>query len=546
MTTRMTTEGTCMSVSTETPTGANLVAGADRSQGTEHFHGTDPRTGTPRGIEFTEATPAEVREAASAAREAFEVLATWTGTRRAAMVRRIADALDDAGDSLVACADAESALGEGRLTGELARTTAQLRAFADLVERGEELEAIIDPADPDATPPRPDLRRMLVPIGPVAVFGASNFPLAFSVPGGDTAAALAAGCPVVIKAHPSHPETSERCARLIHEACDAEGAPPGTVSMLHGGASVGSALVTDPDIAAVGFTGSQQAGRALHDAAAARPEPIPVYAEMSSLNPVFVTSAALAARGDAMAEDYLGSMTMGTGQFCTKPGIVFVPDDEHGVAFGDRLAEAARREDPGPLLNARIQQGLDEQLTATRSVDGVEVLAEGSIGDGDGFSAAPTVLRTDVQRFLSEPQLAEEHFGPVTLVVSCGRDDYVAVAQNLEGTLTATIHAEAHDEDLVARLTASLRERAGRIVFNGYPTGVAVTHAMHHGGPYPATTNALHTSVGTTGIRRFLRPVCYQAMPKALIPPPLADDNPLNIRRKVAGTWSTDPLGEPA
>lgn len=531
-----------MSVITATPTGANLVAGEDRSAGSERFHGTDPRTGAPREIAFTEATPTEVREAAAAARAAFAVLATWSGARRGAMVRRIADTLDSAGDTLVATADAESALGEGRLVGELARTTAQLRAFADLVEQGEDLEAIIDPADPDATPPRPDLRRMLVPIGPVAVFGASNFPLAFSVPGGDTAAALAAGCPVVIKAHPSHPETSERCARLIHEACHAEGAPPGTVSMLHGGPSVGSALVTDPDIAAVGFTGSQQAGRALYDAAAARAEPIPVYAEMSSLNPVFVTSNALATRGASVAEDYLGSMTMGTGQFCTKPGIVFVPDDEHGVAFGDRLAEGARRQGPGPLLNARIQQGLDEQLAATRSVDGVEILAEGAIGEGDGFSAAPTVLRTDVQRFLSEPQLTEEHFGPVTLVVSCAHDDYLTVAQNLEGTLTATIHAETDDQELVTRLTGILRERAGRILFNGYPTGVAVTHAMHHGGPYPATTNALHTSVGTTGIRRFQRPVCYQAMPKELLPPPLADENPLNIRRKVAGAWTTDPL----
>lgn len=529
-------------MTTDHPTGANLVAGHERTEGTENFYATDPRTGAGGDLAFTEATPEEVRAAAAAAREAFDVLSTWPGPKRAAMVRRAADALDAARDELVASADAESALGETRLTGELARTTTQLRMFADLVERGEELEAIIDPADPEATPPRPDLRRMLLAIGPVAVFGASNFPLAFSVPGGDTAAALAAGCPVVIKAHPSHPATSERCARLLQDACVAEGAPSGVVSMLHGGPSVGIALVTDPDIAAVGFTGSQQAGRALFDAAAARPEPIPVYAEMSSLNPVFVTSAALAARGGSMAEDYLGSMTMGTGQFCTKPGVVFVPDDEHGVAFAERLAEGARQQGAQPLLNARVQQGLEQQLAATRAVEGVEVLAEGSIGEGEGFGAAPTVLRTHVARFLAEPQLTREHFGPVTLVVAGAPEDHLSVAAELEGTLTATVHAEPADKEFVSALVSRLRERAGRIVFDGYPTGVAVCHAMHHGGPYPATTSSLHTSVGSTSIRRFLRPVCYQSMPSELLPDALADHNPLGVPRKVDGTWTTEPL----
>lgn len=529
-----------MTVHAQRITGANLIAGRNAAEGTERLHAVEPRTGEPVPPAFAVATPAEVRAAAAAAAAAFVELGTWSGVRRARMVRRAADALDATGADLVAIADAETALGETRLTAELARTTGQLRAFADLVEQGEELAPIIDPADPDATPPRPDLRRMLVPLGPVAVFGASNFPLAFSVPGGDTASALAAGCPVVVKAHPSHPATSECCARLIHEACVAEGAPPGVLSLLHGGASVGQALVTDPDVAAVGFTGSRLAGRALHDAAAARPVPVPVYAEMSSLNPVFITGSAIAARGEQIAADLVGSMTMGTGQFCTKPGVVFVPDGPDGRTFVSRLADEARQQGGGPLLNERIQQGLSDQLAATAAIDGVEVVVEGRIGAEDGFTASPSVLRVDAARFRAEPRLTAEHFGPVTVAVVCAHDDdFLDAAAGLEGTLTATIHGQPDDVVLTRRLLAVLRERTGRLVWNGFPTGVAVTHAMHHGGPYPATSNPLHTSVGTSAIGRFLRPVCYQAMPAELLPEALADDNPLGIRRKVAGTWTT-------
>jgi acyl-CoA reductase-like NAD-dependent aldehyde dehydrogenase len=524
---------------TEGLTGSNLVAGTERADGAR-FHGRDPRTGADGPLEVAEATSEEVADAARAAREAAEQLATWPLSRRVELLRRAADELDADGDAIRAIGDAESALGDARLKTELARTSNQLRLFADVVEEGRFLEATIDPPDPERIPPRPDLRRWLRPLGPVAVFGASNFPLAFSVPGGDTASALAAGCPVVAKAHPSHPATSERSARAILRAVEAVDGPAGTFSMIHGGVEVGSALVQAPEIAAVGFTGSLGGGRALHDLAARRPIPIPVYAEMSSLNPVFVTAGALAARGDAIADGFVQSMTMGTGQFCTKPGVVVLPDDAHARAFVDRVAAGARDHDGGPLLNANVASALAEQLERTRAIDGVEVLVDGTVETGDGFSARPTVLRVDAARFLAEPGLSAEHFGPVAVLVTGDERDQLTVADQLEGQLTATLHAEEQEagrlDDLVERLT----RLAGRIVFGGFPTGVAVSHAMHHGGPYPATTSALHTSVGSTAIRRFLRPVTYQDAIPALLPAALRDDNPLGIPRQIDGVWTTD------
>jgi len=524
--------------SSTTLTGANLVGDVERAAGAR-FSGPNPRTGATGPLAAAEATPEEV---ADAAREAV-ALAALPLDRRAAMLRAVADALDADGEAIKALADEETALGPARLTGELARTSNQLRLFADVVAEGRFLEAIIDPPDADRIPPRPDLRRQLVPLGPVAVFGASNFPLAFSVAGGDTASALAAGCPVVVKANPSHPATSERTARAVRRALTEVGLPAGVLSLVHGeGVEVGAALVQAPEIAAVGFTGSQAGGRALHDLAAARPTPIPVYAEMGSLNPVFVTPGALAARGQDIADGFVQSMTLGTGQFCTKPGVVVLPDTPEAQAFAERVAEAAAGHDGGPLLNARIATTLARQLDVTRTLEGVEVLAEGVVGTDEGYVARPTVLRVTAQRFLDEPGLAAEHFGPVAVLVVGDEAERLAVARALEGQLTAAVHAEAHEHGALGELVATLAERAGRLVFDGYPTGVAVTDAMHHGGPYPATTSPLHTSVGSTAIRRFLRPVAYQGAPRALLPPALHDENPLGIPRQVDGTWTSAPL----
>lgn len=523
-------------------TGANLVGAAERRGGTR-FAGPNPRTGEAGPLVVAEATSEEVAEAAREAARAAPVLAGLPLDRRAQMLRAVADALDADGEAIKAIADEETALGQARLTTELARTSNQLRLFADVVADGRFLEATIDPPDPDRIPPRPDLRRQLVALGPVAVFGASNFPLAFSVAGGDTASALAAGCPVVVKAHPSHPATSERTARAMRQALADAGAPAGTLGLLQGeGVEVGAALVQAPEIAAVGFTGSHAGGRALHDLAAARPTPIPVYAEMGSVNPLFVTQGALAARGDDIADGFLQSMTMGTGQFCTKPGVVVLPDSAEAQSLATRLAEAAATHQGGPLLNERIATSLRRQLDVTRTLDGVEVLADGIVETGDGYAARPTVLRVTAQRFLAEPQLAAEHFGPVAVLVVGDEEERLAVARSLEGQLTAAVHAEADEHDGLDELMAILTDRVGRIVFDGYPTGVAVTHAMHHGGPYPATTSPLHTSVGSTAIRRFLRPVAYQSAPRELLPPALRDDNPLGIPRQVDGAWTSAPL----
>jgi NADP-dependent aldehyde dehydrogenase len=360
------------------PTGGHLVAGEVRPPVGETFRAVDPRTGAPTGPAFGEATAADVADAARAAEQAFRVLRSWPGSRRGELLRGIAQQLEDRKDVLLATADAETALGVPRLTGELGRACGQLRAFAALVEDGSYVAAILDSAEPSAVPPRPDLRRMLVPLGPVAVFGASNFPFAFSVPGGDTAAALAAGCPVVVKGHPAHPATSELCGRAVLAAVQAAGAPDGTFSLLQGrSADVGRALVLAPQVKAVGFTGSTEVGRALFDLAAGRSEPIPVYAEMGSINPVFLTPGALAERGSAIAEGFAASMTLSTGQFCTSPGLVVVPDDEHGRDFTDRLTELLRQVPAAPMLTAGIRAGLHRRLAATAQLDGVQVLVAG-------------------------------------------------------------------------------------------------------------------------------------------------------------------------
>ena len=502
----------------------------------------DARTGEPRtGSVFQDAAADEVAAAVDAAVAAAPTLAAAPPALIAALLRAIATAIEDLGDDLLRVADEESALGLVRLTGERGRTMGQLEAFARFVETGEHLDAVIDRRDPEATPPRPDLRRANVAVGPVAVFAASNFPLAFSVAGGDTASALAAGCPVVVKAHPSHPATSELVAGAVAGAVASVGLPSGTFSLLHGASiDVGRGLVAAEGIEAVGFTGSLRAGRALHDLGASRPRPIPVYAEMGSTNPVFVTEAALAAREPEIAAGLAGSFTLGVGQFCTKPGLVIVASAAAAASLAKALASEVAANEPQSMLNGSLRAGLLERLAKTTQVPGVTVVHDGGSG---ATTVGPFVLTASASVLAEHPEVAEEHFGPVVVVVAAdGPAGQLAAARALPGNLTATIHAEADDAVFAAELAAALQHKVGRVVWNGFPTGVAVTDAMVHGGPYPATTASATTSVGLAAIRRFLRPVAWQDAPDALLPPALQDANPWGLARKIDGTWTSAPV----
>jgi NADP-dependent aldehyde dehydrogenase len=483
----------------------------------------------------TAASSPSVQEAVSAAAAAQAEVSSAPYEERARWLESLADELDANAEELVPLADEETALGVTRLSGELTRTSAQLRLFASVVREGSFLEAMVDHRNDDATPPVPDLRRMLIPVGPVAVFAASNFPFAFSVLGGDTASALAAGNTVVVKAHEGHPELSRRVSALAQVALSRAGAPQGILGMVEG-RDEGVALVEDPRVMAVGFTGSVRGGRALFDAANRRAHPIPFYGELGSLNPVVVTPGAATARTEEVAEGLAASFTMGAGQFCTKPGVVFIPADS-------RL-DAALAEQVSPqefvMLNDRIASGFRDRLAEVTGVAAVQVVV-GETGDveaGNVESGAlvsgPIVLSTTVDAVLDDPEvLLDEVFGPVTLLVRYDSLDRVREAlRTVPGSLTATLHAEAHED--VRGLLDEMTLKSGRLLYGGWPTGVAVSWAQQHGGPYPASTS-LHTSVGTTAIRRFLRPVAYQTMPDALLPEALQEANPLGVPRRVDG-----------
>ncbi|MER7107562.1 aldehyde dehydrogenase (NADP(+)) [Streptomyces sp. NPDC000229] len=496
----------------------------------------DPRTGKRREQVAVEATAEDVDRAVRAAHAARDALADRTV--RAAFLRTAAELLDGAKDRLVAAADAETALGPARLTGELARTCFQLRAFADIVDEGDFLGVIIDHPDDTATPPIPDLRRYKVPLGVVAVYSASNFPFAFSVPGGDTASALAAGCPVVVKAHPDHPATSELTAAVLGQAAAQTGIPQAVVGLVHG-FDAGVALVTHPLIAAAGFTGSVRGGRALFDAAAARPVPIPFHGELGSLNPVVVTEAAAAERAEQIGTGLAGSMTLGTGQFCVKPGLVLAPTGAGGDELVAALAGAVKGVGEGVLLDHRMRDNFVAGVAERAALPGVE--APVTPGAGDEHTVSPGFLTVPAAELATEGAhdlLLEECFGPVTVVARYDSDDEVtAVLSRLPGNLTATVHLSAEEssgEGRGAEILAELTPLAGRVLVNGWPTGVAVAPAQHHGGPYPATTST-STSVGGTAVERWLRPVTYQSTPEALLPPELRDDNPLGLPRRVDG-----------
>ncbi|MEU1897935.1 aldehyde dehydrogenase (NADP(+)) [Nocardiopsis dassonvillei] len=473
-------------------------------------------------------TPEELDAVMERAAAAAPLLAALTPGERAGLLRAVADALDGAADELVPIAMEEAHYPEARCRGELGRTTFQLRLFAETLEEGSYLEAAVDPADPDWGTPRPDVRRLLVPLGPVVVFGASNFPFAFATAGGDSASALAAGCPVVVKAHPGHLRLARRTAEIVVAALDGAGAPEGCFALVEG-VETGKRAVTHPLTRAVGFTGSIPGGRALFDLAVSRPDPIPFYGELGSVNPVFVTRAAAAARGDEILGGYADSATMGSGQFCTKPGVLFVPEETKLDAlvadFGGRAA--------APLLNERVSEGFVRGLDALSAHPATEVLVQG-VRTGDDWT--PSLLRTDLDSLLENAEtLLEECFGPATLVVTYPDERRLLEAAGVfGGQLTVTVHGE-EDDEIAPALLALGASLAGRVLWNSWPTGVAVTHAMTHGGPYPATTAPLHTSVGTTAVRRFLRPVTYQSVPQSLLPRELRDDNPLGVPRRVNG-----------
>ncbi|MFK0295894.1 aldehyde dehydrogenase (NADP(+)) [Streptomyces sp. NPDC090442] len=498
----------------------------------------DPRTGKRRERVGAEATADAVDAAVRAAHAARGPLADRG--RRAALLRRAAALLEADADGVVATADAETALGAPRLTGELARTAYQLRSFADLVDEGAFLDVRIDHPAPDLTPPRPDLRRYKIPLGVVAVYAASNFPLAFSVPGGDTASALAAGCPVVVKAHPDHPATSERCAALLRRAATDTGLPADTVRLVHG-FQAGLDLVRHPLVAAAGFTGSVRGGRALHDAAAARPRPIPFHGELGSLNPVVVTGAAAAERAEEIGAGLAGSMTLGTGQFCVKPGLVLLPGGPAGDRLLAALTAAAGATGPGVMLDRRMRDAFLAGVRERAQLPGVQA-ALAPVPEGDGSTVDAAVLTVPADRLTADGPhdlLLEECFGPVTVVVRCADEDEAgAVLARVPGSLSATLQladaesAGTDPEGRGARLLAAVTPLAGRVVVNGWPTGVAVAPAQHHGGPYPATTSTA-TSVGATAVERWLRPVAYQDTPPALLPPELLEENPLRLPRRV-------------
>ena len=520
-------------------TGAHFIAGEESREGRNIFTGVNPRTGERSTVQFADATPDEIDRAITEAKAAFEIVKAYPVEKLALFLETVAGEILRLGDVLLRTADWETALGIPRLTGERERTCNQLKAFAGYIREGSHVDAIIDTGDPD-------IRRMLFPIGPVAVFGAGNFPFAFGVCGGDTASAWAAGCPVVVKGHPSHPQTSELFARAVYGAIEKCGFPKGWFSLLQGaGEEVGKNIVLHPLLEAVGFTGSLRGGRALFDMAESRPRPIPVYAEMGSINPMFITEGAIERRFESLAEELVNSITLGVGQFCTKPGVIFIPDTAPAKTFMKHVVALMDRKPPGILLNGRIRKNLVHAVEQNLRIPEVKLLTGGKAVD-DATAFENTVMVTDAATFLKHSELQQEHFGPVALFVFCeNTDEMRKIAARLPGQLTGSIYAEKSEYHHMGPLFHELIQRVGRVILNGVPTGVRVCHAMQHGGPYPATTAPHTTSVGMTAIRRFLRPVAFQNVPEELLPEPLKNENRKGIMRLVNGRHTRDSISAP-
>ncbi|PPC78311.1 aldehyde dehydrogenase (NADP(+)) [Pokkaliibacter plantistimulans] len=516
-----------------------IGARAVKAQGTA-VQAINPATNEALQPVFHGGSQQHVEQAATLAWQAFDPYRATGLEQRAAFLELIASEILALGDELIVRAMAETGLPRARLEGERGRTVGQLRLFAQVVRAGHWLDVRIDPAQPERQPlPRADLRQRQIPLGPVAVFGASNFPLAFSVAGGDTASALAAGCPVIVKAHSAHPGTAELVGRAIQSAVAKAGLPEGVFSLLFGsGSEVGSALVSHPFIKAVGFTGSRSGGTALMQLAAARAEPIPVYAEMSSINPVFLLSAALASRAAAIGKGFAASLTMGAGQFCTNPGLVLALDGAELETFLSSAAEALAQAAAQTMLTPGIHRAYCQGIDQLQGLPGVSRVATGLAETGPNQAQAGLYL-TDAETFMADERMSAEIFGASSLVIRCRSiDDMLKVAEHLEGQLTATLQLDDADLALAQQLLPVLERKAGRILCNGYPTGVEVCQAMVHGGPFPATSDSRTTSVGSAAILRFLRPVCYQDLPQGLLPDALQDGNPLALRRLLDGVSS--------
>jgi alpha-ketoglutaric semialdehyde dehydrogenase len=519
-------------------TGKSIIGFARGSASGNTFFGFNPETGKPVEPNFHSATADELDRAAWLADTARIPYGNLPGKTRAVFLRTVADNIEALGDALIKRASFETALPNQRFIGERARTCGQLRMFADLLDEGSWVDARLDHAIPDRQPvPKPDVRSMLRPLGPVAVFCASNFPLAYSVAGGDTASALAAGCPVIVIAHIAHPGTAEFVGSAVMEAAISTGMPEGVFSLIFAkDYELGQALVKHPAIKAVGFTGSRRGGRALMDIAAARPEPIPVYTEMSSVNPTFFLPGAIQQRGEGLVSGLHASVTGGAGQFCTKPGLVFLPESEATAGFVSQFQTQIAGTPSSPLLTGGIQESYNK-ASAKRQTEVEDYFAK-SENNLPGFSVRPSVFETTAIEFLQTPDLNEEIFGPTTLLIkSQSKEDLLEIARSLEGQLTASVHGTEEDLKKYADLIDILQTKVGRLIFNGFSTGVEVCPSMVHGGPYPATSDSRSTAVGSRAITRFARLVCFQNFPDSALPEELKESNPLDLWRVVDGEF---------
>ena len=525
-------------------TGKNYIGNQLSATGNKTFKTFNPLLNIENEWKITEASKDEVNQAAELATEAFNIYSKTSGIKKAEFLRAIADEIEALGDELLQVYSSESGLPNGRAKGERGRTLGQLRAFANHVEEGNWVEASIDTAQPDRKPlPKVDLRKMNVPLGPVVVFGASNFPLAFSTAGGDTAAALAAGCPVIVKSHPMHAATGEMVAGAVVKAVQKTGMPNGVFSNLNSsGIEVGKTLVQHPKVKAVGFTGSIYGGRALYDLAAKREEPIPVFAEMGSINPVVILPKALSNRAEAIAKTYAGSITLGTGQFCTKPGLIIGVKSKGLTNFVNTLAEEIVKIEPSCMLHPNIAGAYETNKSKALSQSGIKVLA-GYEDDIEANYARQVVTTVEGDTFLNNPALHHEVFGPFSLVVQCENEQQLEeIISNLEGQLTGTIISDDNEIAEHSDVVNALQKRVGRIIFNGVPTGVEVCPSMQHGGPYPASTDSRFTAVGVDSIKRFVRPFSFQDWPNELLPDELKNENPLEILRNVNGKLTTQKI----
>lgn len=525
-------------------TGKNYIGNQLSATGNKTFKTFNPLLNIENQWEIIEASQDEVNQATELATEAFKTYSKFSGAKKADFLRAIADEIETLGDELLEVYSSESGLPNGRANGERGRTLGQLRAFANHVEEGNWVDASIDTAQPERKPiPKVDLRKMNVPLGPVVVFGASNFPFAFSTAGGDTAAALAAGCPVIVKSHPMHAATGEMVSSAVIKAAEKTGMPNGVFSNLNSsGIEVGQQLVQHPKVKAVGFTGSIAGGRALYDLAAKRKEPIPVFAEMGSINPVILLPNALTNRAESIAKTYASSITLGTGQFCTNPGLILGIKSEGLTNFVNTLAEEIVKVEPSCMLHPNIAGAYETNKSKALSQSGIKVLA-GYENDIEPNFARQVVTTVEGDTFLNNPTLHHEVFGPFSLVVQCeNKQQLEEIISNLEGQLTGTIISDDNEIVSYSNVVSALQNRVGRIIFNGVPTGVEVCPSMLHGGPYPASTDSRFTAVGVDSIKRFVRPFSFQDWPNELLPDELKNDNPLGILRNVNGKLTTQKI----